>query len=252
MSLVPATTQPLPPSGEATPFVPLSIESALTLEELANNIPNSYENAMMFPYGVLYTDLTVTSTYEPGASLGSLDVRNIFNGLQFLSVFGLSQINGFMPWNLITPFYSKVTRMEYLVRHIPVKVADCRVKLDVFFRFNGTTAPYATATYNSPNVHMELDDPSGQIDLYIPQVYVSNNVPTDKFLTQVSEVSPLVPQTRATYYVTTQYSPNALQPTSMRIVRVIYPTNNNTVGLAVKRTIEAANGNTMMLRPYFL
>lgn len=255
MNLVDSTTQPLPPLGGATPTVPLSIEATLTHGILAENIPSADEHPFEYPFGIFLNSTEISHNHQSGRELFTFESRGFLKQLNLLQTFDaeFGRVNGFMPWSLIKPFYSKTVRMEYFVRLIPVKVADCRARIDILSRFDGTEANYETKAYQQPNVHFSLDDPSDQIDFCFPQVYVSNTIPTDKMnMAGSPQYSYLMPKTVSTAILTTPYTPNSIQPTNMQLLAIVYPLALDAQAITVKRTILAADGAVQMLKPYFL
>lgn len=247
----PSTTNPIPPTGETNTSVPLGITASTAVPQVPLNAPFFQDSMLFSPKKIWIDSFTINNTrtlYDP---IYEWSVRNT-KLTQYLSR-GASQESTILPWNLIPAYFSKQVRMEYSLLFYPVKVADCRVKIDAIVDYTDSISDIDNARdYANPNFQFQLDDPDGIIQIPVPQFYVSNNVNTDmnNFETGVLEFPAFLPRTKMHFIIANRYHNNSLQPESFKVHVFLIATPMNPQNLTGKR-VSKYGVTEHPLVPYF-
>lgn len=160
----PSTTNPIPPTGETNTSVPLGITAATAVPQVPLNAPFFKDSMMFAPKKIWIDSFSINNTKTLYDSVYDWSVRDT-KLLQYLPA-GTSQEPSILPWNLIPGYFSKQVRMEYKLLFYPVKVSDCRVKIDAIVDYGDIITSINNARdYANPNFQFQLDDPDGIIEI---------------------------------------------------------------------------------------
>lgn len=223
----PITTNPTPVSG-TTSTVPLSIEGTATASTNQNNIVILYYEPDILQNLNWHGKFTINSTQMKGTSVFTWDFRHLFiseEQLQWVS--GTGKLAAYKPsidYNFVKVFFARMSKCNFFLRLLPVKVADCRVSLNVVFDYsynNTPINPVDVKTLNNDNMLIYLDDPKKDTIINIPAFwlvdYVTNAMGVSASGTQYIE-NHFLPTTRANFAISSPYQPNVLQPPEFEVV----------------------------------
>lgn len=217
------TTTPNTPTGIPPPEVPLGIQGTfrdtLGPQKLDGDLP------VMQMDNLIYLDtIEISTNLEIGTQIftfSTLDgiptesyTRRMVSGTQVL-----------VPWNMIPAYYSRMCKVDYELYFQPVKVADCRVAIDVVASFTNGDIQYDSSTLVNNNVNFMFDDPKGFLNYPVPMYWPVLNVQTPATLTATNTLVPskvlksgFIPQTKVNVFVAAPYIKNQLQPDTVKLV----------------------------------
>lgn len=245
-----STTNPISPTGGTNTSVPLGITASTELKPFPLNSPMFDSDLFSTPRKILIDSFIIKNNQDLYDSVYEWAVRD--NKLDFYwPKFEEPKVT---PWNLLPAYYSKQTRMEYQLLFYPVKVTNCKVKLDAIIDYVNNLSPVEDSTgFANQNNQFELDDPDGIINFPVPQYYVTNNVNTDmNFLGGGNNLvfPAFVPETKVRFSIANPYHNNNLQPDSFNVLVYLIATPVNPQNLVGKR-IAQYSGAFYDLIPYF-
>lgn len=266
MTDVISTTNPIPPTGMTNTNVPLGITSSVSETPQPVNVPILPTSVYESSHGIYLGNFPFTDANAIGTKLYTWDYRKPLTAGYARTVSATGQYSPFTPWDLILPSFSKQCKIEYDILLIPVKIGDCRARLDCVFKFDNSPFNdlYSTNLLANYNQHFFLDDCDEQIRFSVPTYWVSNNVSTDIVKTKtrnasvISDIelpSAFLPSTKLNLYVSSPYQHNSMQLSTFNVHVVLFPKPTAMLGLAGKRTTtvtrQTVGTRTDLLKPYF-
>lgn len=243
-----STTNPIPPTGGTNTSVPLGITATTELKPIQLNSPIFESDFFSVPKKILIDTFEIKNTQNLYEEIYSWSVRDT-KLKQYFSRYDDPKVT---PWNLIPAYYSKQVRMEYQLLFYPIKVTNCKVKVDAIVDYlDQLPAADGAFDFTNQNNQFELDDPDGIITYPIPQYYITNNVPTDmNYFDGAFRFPAFLPQTKVRFTIANRYHNNNLQPDSfnVKVFLLAIPVNpQNLVG----KKICSIDGIDTQLSPYY-
>jgi len=245
-----STTNPISPTGGTNTSVPLGITASTELNPSPLNSPIFNSDCFSTPHKILIDTFTIKNDQDLYTAIYDWSVRD--NKLtSYWPTFEEPQVT---PWNLLPAYYSKQVRMEYQLLFYPIKVTNCKVKLDAVLDYvNVLDATSDSTDFANQNNQFELDDPDGIITFPVPQYYVTNNVNTDMNFLGTGDVltfPAFVPETKIRFTIANPYHNNNLQPDNFNVLVYLIAIPVMPQNLVGKR-IAKYGGYTHPLIPYF-
>jgi hypothetical protein len=256
------TSVPAPPTGVIPTEVPLGLNTTTTPTGGPVNLFQNGISALAQSEGIYYGKFTINTTQVPGSEVFSHNTKwplgdfpNRYNnaGNVFL-----------VPWELLTSFYSKQCKIDWVIELVPVKVGDCRVILDVIFSYeDGWTVPLSQiVALGNDSAMIVLDSPEDNITVVPPMFWAQKQVQTDNsraFRTGVPAINEFIQpagiaMTTTSFRIRTPYQPNLLQPLSFEVLVFLHPIVRQTNGFAGKSAVsyEMPDPVSGIPKPYFL
>jgi hypothetical protein len=244
-----STTNPIPPTGGTNTSVPLGISSSTEMTPAPMNIPYFGDLDFSTPKMIYIDQFQISNNQQLYTEVFTWGVRDT-RLKQYLSLY--ENPTSITPWNLVAAHFSKQVRMEYTLLFYPIKVSDCRVKIDIIVDFNDTLNPaFQTADFSNLNTQFTFDDPDGVIQIPIPQYYVTNTVNTDNnYFNGTYNFPGFLPKTKIRATIANAYHNNALQPETFKVEVFLLATAVNPMNLVGKRVAKLGTTNANLL-PYF-
>lgn len=247
---VSSTTNPTAPTGGTNPTAPLGISSSLSTT-VKNEVNFSGWSELSLP--ILIGSFQVNSSQAIGTPVYEWSTRNTKLG----SSYNPQSTDGFLPWSLIMPWYSKMVRMEYALLFKPYKVADAEVRFQAIWNYTGLPTTLSTRTTANHNEVFSFDDSSDEKIITVPQYFMHDNVTTNKSYNTIDpQVPSWVPHTVLTVLINNPYQPNLAQPDNFNVQVFLIPMPQNIKVIAGRRTVFGGNtsGNqlTIFPEPYFM
>lgn len=251
------TTTPQTPTGIPPQEVPLGIQgtflSELSPQKLDGNLMQSRTDNLIYldQFSISQSDEIGTLKYNYGISDGLPTtgyVKSIIQGHQVL-----------VPWNTIPAFYSRLAKVDFELIFEPVKVADCRVALDVVADFNNRVVKYNERTLVNNNVHYSCDDPNGSLVYPVPMYWPTLNVETNAWMQKIDGKPQLeiyknayIPSTRVSVFIAAPYIKNALQPSVVKIIVWLRLKPRQVEGASAMKVVDLRNTTqTFLPLPYW-
>jgi len=245
-----STTNPISPTGGTNTTVPLGISASTEIKPVPLNSPMFDSDVFSAPHKILIDTFTIKNNQDLYTSVYEWAVRDN----KLISYWPTQEDPKVTPWNLLPAYYSKQVRMEYQLLFYPVKVTNCKVKLDAVIDYVDILGPTEDSTsFANQNNQFELDDPDGIISFPVPQYYVTNNVNTDmNFFGEANTLTypAFVPETRIRFSIANPYHNNNLQPDNFNVLVYLIATPVMPQNLVGKR-IAQYSGSHFNLIPYF-
>lgn len=223
----PITTNPIPVSG-TTSTVPLSIEGTATASLRQNNIVSLPYEPDIKQNLCWHGKFSITSTQTAGTSVFTWDFRHLFiTNDQTQWVSGSGRTAAYKPsldYNFIKLFFARMSRCNFFLRLLPVKVSDCRVSLNVVFDYNyndTTVKPVTVRTMNNDNLLIYLDDSKKEEIINVPAFWLVNYVPNTMGIDAQGTkyvMNSFLPSTRLNFAISSPYQPNLIQPDSFEVI----------------------------------
>ncbi|UHK03081.1 MAG: hypothetical protein GABPV2_gp3 [Guiyang argiope bruennichi polycipivirus 2] len=234
-----STTNPISPTGGTNTSVPLGISASTEIKPVPLNMPFLSDTIFSNPKKIFIDSFTIKNTQTLYDEVYNWSVRD--NKLLQYFGFSTSQDPSILPWNLIPAYFSKQVRMEYQLLFYPVKVSDCRVKIDAIVDFIDTlSAADASLFFANLNSQFQLDEPDGIIQYPVPQYFTTNNVNTDmnSFESNVLSFPGFLPKTRIRFSIANRYHNNSLQPESFNVLVFLIAMPINPINMVGKRVAK--------------
>lgn len=259
-----STTNPAPPTGVTPTEVPLGITSTTTTSGGPLNKGMNKTAMFNLEEGLYYGQFTVNKTDALGQSVFEWvswsplgPTANEYN-----TVNDGNNSRFFVPWELMTAFYSKQVKIDWEIVFTAVKVSDCRVSFDVIFLYEDkNVALLYPQILNNDSYHKIFDDQDDSFSVVPPLYWMTNNVNTDSWRVQLvpggafSRMQPaFLPYTKMQVRIRSPYIPNSMQPDSFQVVVTLKPIVRQALGIAgksVNATLNLTN-EAQIPRPYFL
>lgn len=262
MTEVVSKTNPLPPDGGTNTSVPLGITASVSETPQPVNVPVLPASVFNSSHGIYLGKFEIKDTFAIGEDVYNWDYRKPLTPAYARTTDIHGRISAFTPWDFVLPYFSKQCKVEYDMLFIPIKIGDCRTRLDLVYNFEEQpfTDLYSTNALANVNQHFLLDDDDEQFRFSIPTYWISNNVTTDVTKVKTSSGnanlrSAFLPMTKFKMFIASQYQHNAMQMPTFSVHVVLYPRVTSMLGLAGKRSVtvvRAGTGNrTETLTPYF-
>lgn len=255
-----STTNPVPPTGITPTEVPLGITSTTTPAGGAINRPTNQSALFALQEGIFLTTFEVSKddvigkevfTWHSLYPLG--ETENEYN-----TVVDGENTRFFVPWELMTSFFSRQCKIDWELNFTAVKVSDCRVSFDGIFIYEddwNLNTDFRVAL-NNDSVHKIFDDQDDTFSIVPPMYWMTNNVNTDTWRSTVPTIRrqpAFLPSTTLHLKIRSPYVPNSMQPNTFRVVVTLKPIVRQNIGFAAK------SGNSLFLstydpqipRPYF-
>lgn len=257
-----STSNPAPPTGVTPTEVPLGITGTTSQTLSPPNI--IYKEPILFNLNesIYYGKFRIDKSYVSGLKV--FEWQALYPLGNFDNPYNMGNTNGryvyTVPWSLLTAFYSKQCKVDWLMNFTFVKVSDCRVSLDLIFNYNGLSKnTLDPLSLSNDSYHVSVDSQDDNFSFEIPQFWLTNNVQTDSgaiFLTPSTgeTIQPAyLPQTVLDVFIRNPYQPNMLQPDFFDVLVTLQPIVRSTVGFAAKSlTKGTAPYPNAINRPYFL
>ncbi|AXV43875.1 hypothetical protein 2 [Yongsan picorna-like virus 3] len=219
------TTNPIPVSG-TTSTVPLSIEGTATAGTSQNNIVQMLYEPDILQQLSWHGKFTINQTQSRGASVFTWDFAHLFRtNEQLLWVSGSGKQSVYKPsidYNFVRLFFARMSRCNFFLRLIPVKVADCRVSLNVLFDYasrDTVIKPVTVTTMSNDNMLILLDDPKKETIINVPAFWLVNYIPNNMGIAGTKYMlNSFMPTTRINFTISSPYQPNLIQPDSFEVI----------------------------------
>jgi hypothetical protein len=268
MNEVISKTNPIPPTGGTNTSVPLGITGS-TAETMAPvNVPINPTTIYNAGSGVYLGNFQIKDTDVIGTGVFEWQFRKPLTADYKRTTNANGQHSPFTPWDYVVAYLSKQTKVTYSMEFIPIKIGDCRARLDFVYNFERRdtffSAAYNTKLLANYNEHKLLDDADQQKLITIPDYFMTNNVTTDVCKTRQNSGGVLsdldlpnayVPTTNMKVYIAAPYQHNNMQMPNFNVHIILYAHFSNTYGLTGKRSITVKRPNnedrTDFLTPYF-
>uniref|UniRef100_A0AAU8JNG4 Structural protein 2 n=1 Tax=Chipolycivirus sp. TaxID=2809300 RepID=A0AAU8JNG4_9VIRU len=254
---VPSTTNPLPPSGGTNTVAPLGISSSLSISKTEELESVQYPDWFSANVPVLIGDFTLSTSQTVGTKVFSWTTE--VSELDYYRPDPADTKNTILPWSLVRPYFSKMTRMEYALIFKPIKVTDAEVRLHAIYNYTGDfVGSYTSDALANHNEMFSFDDSSDIKILSVPQFFMHNNQQTNKNVINLNTewYQSYVPSTTLDIFVANVYQPNLAQPDSfkVKVFLVPIPTNIKTIAArrGVKGGLEGGNNFDIYPHPYFM
>nr|UCC70384.1 hypothetical protein [Hammarskog picorna-like virus] len=223
----PITTNPVPVSG-TTSTVPLSIEGTATASANQENLARMLYEPDLLQNLSWHGKFTINATQAPGTSVFTWDFRHLFTAAsQIQWVVGAGRLAAYKPsldYHFVRMFYARMSRCNFFLRLLPVKVADCRVSLNVLFDYSYNDVdilPVNVKTMSNDGLLVLLDDPKKEVIIDIPAFWLVNHVPNTMGIDETGNkyiLNKFLPTTRANFTISSPYQPNIIQPDSFQVI----------------------------------
>lgn len=217
------TTTPNTPTGIPPPEIPLGIQGTfrdtLGPQKLDGDLP-----FMDLQNMILLDTIQITTAMDIGTEIYTFSTMD---GIP-TSKYNTKLVSGnqvLVPWNMIPSYYSRLCKVDYELYFQPIKVADCRVEVDVVSNFVNESVEYNPTTLANTNVNYKFDDPNGFLNYPVPMFWPVINVQTPATITPTNTPNPskvlksaFVPQTKVTVFIAAPYIRNNLQPDVVKLL----------------------------------
>lgn len=259
-----STTNPAPPTGVTPTEVPLGITT--TTSATGGPLNKGMNKTAMFGLqeGLYYGQFTVNKTMTLSQNVFEWTswspLGNTAN--EYNTVNSASNSRFFVPWELMTAFYSKQVKIDWEIVFTAVKVSDCRVSFDVVFIYEDkNTASTYPQVLNNDSYHKMFDDQDDSFSVVPPMYWMTNNVNTDSWRVQllpgggITRMQPaFLPYTKMLVKIRSPYIPNSMQPDSFQVIVTLRPIVRQAIGIAGKSVNGTLNivDEAQIPRPYFL
>lgn len=254
-------TNPVPPTGVTPTEVPLGITARTAIGDFPADIVVEHKSALETDLDIFYGSFPISATDNTGQNvfkhttlwpLG--DFANRYNTVSGAD----STLRFFVPWCLVLSFFSKMCKIDWIMRLLPVKVADCRVSLDILFNYDQTpdgNRVYSTKLMASDSIYKILDSEDDDLTFQIPMFWLTKALQTDVIGSSVGPVMPAFqPITETRIYIRNKYVPNLMQPNTFNVLVYLTPIVRNITTLAGKSALnlDVVTPDRRQPRPYFL
>lgn len=252
-----STTNPLPPSGGTNTVAPLGITASLSVTKTAELDSVQYPDWFSANVPILIGDFTVSNAQTIGTKLYSWSTEA--TDLSYYRPKIADNKNKVLPWNIVRPYYSKMTRMEYVLIFKPIKVTDSEARLHAIWNYTGDHVNnYSTNALANHNELFSFDDSSDVKFLSVPQFFMHDNLQTNVNMdTDTADwYQSYVPATTLDLFVANIYQPNLAQPESFDVLVFLMPIPTNVKTIAARRPIigglQDDNNYPILPHPYFM
>lgn len=250
------TTQPLPPLGQTTTPTPLSVEGIIAHNINPDNLVRqeipalTNKNSLYYgKYTVDRDNLTGTKFFEHFLEYPLGKTSNLY--YQQADNSGNLRMN--LTWSLLTIYFSRSCKVDFMMVHQPVKVSDCVVSFDVINRYSGKgNDVYNTDAFVNDNVQGMFDDTDAHFEMVIPSFWAVGAVPT-RYTRYVRNIQPsFIPRTVSTFYIRSPYINNAIQPDTFEVLVYLIPIilNSSTMVSPTRVTRTTPNLDNFLPLPY--
>ena len=257
-----STTNPLPPSGMTNTSVPLGITSSVSETPQPINVPVSPAAAYYGGHGIYLGNFAIKDSHTIGENIYEWDYRVPLTAAYKRKTDNEGRVSSFTPWDFVLPYFSKQCKVEYELLFIPIKIGDCRARVDCVFNFEeqAFALSYDTNTLANYNQHFFFDYDDEQFRFSVPTYWITNNVTTDitKTKTDTGDInlrSAFIPATKLRMFIASQYQHNAMQMNEFNVHVVLCPRITSMIGVAGKRSVTVTRvgtgSRTDTLTPYF-
>lgn len=234
---VQSTTNPIPPTGGTNAVAPLGISASMSVSKTTELTSSIFPDWFNVTVPIKLTTFVIDNGMAPGTVTTTWDTA-----ATGLSQYDPSEPNsGFLPWNLIQPFYSKMHRMEYSLLLKPVKVEDVECRQQVIYSYNDDQLSLTTRNTCNHNEVFSFDSTNDIKIISVPQFFMHNNIATNRnyFVDELnSTINEYVPRTQLTVLLVNSYRPNVAQPTQFDTMKflIVKPTNMKVI--AARRYVK--------------
>lgn len=259
------TTNPAPPSGVIPTEVPLGITSTTVPVPGPSDLIIKPLDCFRIVRPIFHSIVNINSTQPVGAQIFHLETMfplgNFSN--RYNTIAGnFDTLRPLVPWMLVEVYFSKFSKIDFEYHFTPIKVADCRVSLDIITIYDnliGGAANYTTSTMNNDLFHKNLDSQDDELSLRPPMYWVSKFVQTDSTYKNFAGVQSIVqpgnlPTTQVIGFIRSPYHPSLIQPIDFDVLITVVPI----VSVALQIAGKSATGSQMpdlweqIPRPWFL
>lgn len=257
------TTNPAPPSGIIPTEVPLGITSATT------SVPGPAD-LVIKPLAILrslkpiyVTQIFINQSLSVGAHVWTAESKYPLGALpnRYNTISGANDtLRPICPWSLLTAYFSRFSKIEWTYEFTPIKVADCRVSLDIISTYDedAQVMGYSTNLMNNDSVHKNLDSQDDPLTVALPQYWASKFIETNTTIVQIStaqvNLQPAnIPTTEMRAYVRGKYHPSLIQPVSFAIIVQAHANVTVAIGLSGKSLVRTVipDISDQVSRPWF-
>jgi len=246
-----STTNPIPPTGGTNAIAPLGITAALSITKTSFLTDFITPVATDVQRPILLSQFTCDSTSAIGTSKFKWSTYNTN-----LTNYDPNNTNGFIPWNLVKPYYSKMFRMDYEIIFKAYKVTDAETKLHALWTYTDDSISYNTDHLANHNQEFSFDDSSDLTILQVPQFFMHNNVVGDIiYRDSLYSLPAFLPKTNLELFVANRYQPSLMHPETFKVQVFLQPIPSNMKVVHSRRTVTGGyptNTNVHPSRPYFL
>jgi len=232
MNQILSTTTPAAPSGVAPTEIPLGISGTIAPQLLPANIKPVPASIFTQNWGAYIGNFSVSVSNPVGSMVYSWNTDSPLPDHNFSTLAGDTP-NFNIPRDLIQAFYSRQSKIDWILRFKPVKVSDCRVSMDFVVDYNSNTVkPYNELVLSNDTYHKHFDEQDDEFDLVVPMFWPTNNIPTYGVPSSILPLKPaFYPFTKVSVYIRNQYQPNLMQPMSFEMAVFAIPIVRELVGI---------------------
>lgn len=244
-----STTNPIPPTGGTNAVAPLGISASMSVTKTTELTSSIFPEWFNMTIPIKLAEFVITNETATQEVVSTWSTRST----------GLSQYdpseaqNGFLPWNMITPFYSKMHRMEYALMYKPVKVEDVECRIQAMYSYNDNQIALNLRGTCNHNEVFSFDSTNDIKVLSVPQFFMHNNIATNRnYLTDElnSQVNEYIPRTQVTLILNNAYRPNVAQPPSFNVLEFVILKPTNMKVIAARRYVRGTlTDNNQVIYP---
>jgi len=263
------TTEPLAPTGVTNTEVPLGVTATLATQEISDT-QIVFNNSLCDPTKWIWIDsFKIRNATLPGQRIYNWSMTNpLKSKFQSARIEESHTLITILPKALFYAYYCRFGQVDWEVMLQPVKIGDCRVELDIVFKYNSATPDLVAQTLDrnqllSDSLHYELDDVMNPPVFKVPAYWKVSQPPmNDVFAdydTNFSKrwIKPLgYPDTSFFIYQRTRYINNQLQMDSFDVNVYVRPITSGLSCFATRSLTSVNNGSLTMIpyipKPYWL
>jgi len=251
------TTTPNKPTGISPPEVPLGIQGTFRNEVGPERLDGNLLQVRPDKLALLET-FDITTAQDIGTKI--FDFYS-YTGLPIATYTNIltQGVQVLVPWNAIPAYYSRLSKVDFELYFQPIKVADCRVAIELAANYRGLGLTYNSKTMVNNAVYYHFDNPTDYLHYKVPMFWPVINVNTNTSLTRtgspptdVIQKNAFIPTTRITGFISAPYVRNSLQPTTLTVVVWIKIVPRQTQGESAMRIRQnTEKTQTFLPLPYW-
>lgn len=200
MSITNKTLPPTPTVTTTSPDVPLGINLDLT-QGINSNSLYSFQESWL-DNAIYYGSFSVNKSDDRNKSYYTIPFRAIMRTFTPST----SRPIAFVPWSLLTAYFSSSVKVDWEITLQPVKVSDARCGLDIVTDFNNRTLSRNNSLLYQPTITYTMDSPLSPLSFIMPTFWVTESLPTPVPRLKYQK-PPVPPSTTPTFILKRLFSP---------------------------------------------
>lgn len=230
-----SATNPVPPSGTTPTNVPLGISGSTVPEPGPSEVVLKPLQCFRTIRPIFYNRIFINNTQQRGTRLFTYETAFPLGNFpnRYNTISAANDVSRpFVPWMLVLPYFSRLCKIDFDLHLTPVKVADCRVSLDLISTYDNlpvTGFAYSTSAMNNDSFYKILDSQDDELTVSVPAYWVSKFVQTDSSIAQVPLTGQhimqpaFLPTTQMQCFIRGKYHPSMIQPISFGVLLTVIP-----------------------------